>query len=346
MKNKPELLAPAGDINAAITAFEHGADAVYAGLGKFNARERTENFSFEAYGKLMSYAAKHDKKVYLTFNTLIKEQELPEALDMLNRITALLPDAVIVQDIGVLSMMRKYFPHIPVHASTQMGIHNSAGLAMAEKFGISRVILERQVTLDEIDLMRKRSEIELEVFIHGALCCSLSGVCLFSSWMGGHSGNRGKCKQPCRRRYFSSEGNGFFFSMNDLYMLDDIPALKKAGVHSLKIEGRLRKSDYVAAVVRAYRMMLDADEKDIPRILPEARSVLSGSLGRKWSTGFYDKANYNDIIESDKPGVSGKQLGRVAELKPNGFIIQTLQTLKLGDKIRIQPQSGDEGPAI
>ncbi|MBN2780973.1 MAG: U32 family peptidase [Candidatus Marinimicrobia bacterium] len=346
MKTTPELLAPAGDLNAAITAFENGADAVYAGLGKFNARERTENFSFEEYGKLMAYAAKHGKKVYLTFNTLIKEDEVQEALDMLSRITRLLPDAVIVQDIGVIALLKRYFPHIPIHASTQMGIHNSAGMAWAKSWGIERVILERQISMEELMEIQKHAELETEVFIHGALCCSLSGVCLFSSWMGGHSGNRGKCKQPCRRRYFSPDGNGFFFSMNDLYMLEDIPALKRAGVHSLKIEGRLRKSDYVAAVVQAYRMMLDTEEKDIPSVLPEARAILSGALGRKWSSGFYEKANYGDIIESDRLGVSGKHAGRVTGLSSNGFTLQALQPLKLGDKIRVQPKSGEEGPAV
>ncbi|MCK4813044.1 MAG: U32 family peptidase [Candidatus Marinimicrobia bacterium] len=346
MKNIPELLAPAGNLNAAITAFEHGADAVYAGLDKFNARERTENFSYEDYGKLMAYAGKHGKKVYLTFNTLIKENELREVLGILHRITRLSPDAVITQDIGVISMLKQYFPHIPVHASTQMGIHNSAGVAMAEKLGIERIILERQVSMEELALIQKNSSIELEVFIHGALCCSLSGACLFSSWMGGHSGNRGKCKQPCRRRYFSPEGNGFFFSTNDLYTLENIPALKRAGIVSLKIEGRLRKSDYVAATVQAYRMILDAEEKDINKLLPEARAILSGGLGRKWSSGFYDKEQYDSVIESQHLGVSGKQCGQVLQIGRGGFMMQTSQPVKLKDKIRIQPKSGLEGPAL
>ncbi|MCK4529859.1 MAG: U32 family peptidase, partial [Candidatus Marinimicrobia bacterium] len=152
MKTTPELLAPAGNIEAAITAFENGADAVYAGLGKFNARERTQNFTFDDYGKLMAYANKHGKKVYLTFNTLVKENEIQEALSTLYRVTRLQPDAIITQDIGVVRMLREYFPHIPVHASTQMGIHNSPGVAMAKELGIERVILERQVTMEELHL--------------------------------------------------------------------------------------------------------------------------------------------------------------------------------------------------
>lgn len=346
MKKIPELLAPAGDLNAALTAFQYGADAVYAGLSKFNARERTQNFSPEDYGKLMAAAAADGKKVYLTFNTLIKENELAEALEDLYGVCRLLPDAVIVQDLGVLSMMKRYFPHIPVHASTQMGIHNSAGMYAAEKLGIERVILERQVTIEELKSIRKKTRLEMEVFIHGALCCSLSGVCLFSSWMGGHSGNRGKCKQPCRRRYYSPDGNGFFFSTNDLYTLEQIPVLKKIGIESLKIEGRLRKSDYVASTVSAYRMILDADEKDVRGLLPEARAMLSGALGRRWSTGFFDKRKYDQVIEPTQPGVSGKACGIVKDSVKSGFTMKTFQVLYLGDKIRVQPKNGDEGPAV
>ncbi|MDX9781057.1 MAG: peptidase U32 family protein [bacterium] len=346
MKKIPELLAPAGDLNAALTAFNNGADAVYAGLSKFNARERTQNFSPEDYGKLMAAAAADGKKVYLTFNTLIKENELVEALENLDRVCRLLPDAVIVQDVGVLSMMRKYFPHIPLHASTQMGIHNSAGMEVAQRLGISRVILERQVTLDELRAIRCKTQIEMEVFIHGALCCSLSGVCLFSSWMGGHSGNRGKCKQPCRRRYYSPDGNGFFFSTNDLYTLEHIPELKRMGIESLKIEGRLRKSDYVASTVKAYRMILDAEGKDVPALLPEARAVLSSALGRKWSAGFFEKNDFDKIVEPAQLGVSGKSCGKVIRSSRGGFEILLTQNLYIGDKIRIQPESGDEGPAL
>ena len=346
MKKTPEILAPAGNLDAAITAFENGADAVYAGLGKFNARERTENFKYEDYGKLMAYANKHGKKVYLTFNTLVKENEIEEAINTLYRITRLQPDAVITQDIGVVRLMRNYFPHIPVHASTQMAIHNSAGVAVAEKMGIERVILERQVTMEEVKEIKKNSNLELEVFIHGALCCSLSGVCLFSSWMGGHSGNRGKCKQPCRRRYFSKDGNGFFFSTQDMYMLEDIPRLKEAGVASLKIEGRLRKSDYVAATVKAYRMMVDAEDHEIKQKLPEAKAILNDAFGRKWSTAFYDEDKFDDIIESERLGVSGKQVGHVLNAKKSGFEMLATQPVRLGDKIRIQPKSGMEGPAV
>jgi len=351
MKNKrikiPELLAPAGSLAAGLTAFDYGADAVYAGLPKFNARERTENFSLEEMSKLIAYAHKINKKVYLTFNTLIKESELEEAAEQLYEVSCLQPDAVIVQDIGVLRIIREYFPALEIHASTQMGIHNSAGVNFASKLGIKRVILERQVSMDELKQIVKNSIIETEVFIHGALCCSMSGNCLLSSWLGGWSGNRGKCKQPCRRRYYSDEGNGFFFSTKDLYSLDVIQELKQIGISSLKIEGRLRKPDYVRNVVSAYRMILDTHQNENSTvILRKARDILSRSLGRKWSSGFRDIDSCRDVIQHKLLGVSGQPYGKVANIKKNGFYVALTQRLHIGDRIRVQPKSGDEGPTV
>ena len=235
LQTLPELMAPAGTLDAGLAAFDAGADAVYAGLSRFNARQRGQNLSLEELSKLVAYARRNGRRVYVTMNTLLKEDELSEAAEMLSELSAIRPDAVIVQDIGLVRMIREHFPRLVIHGSTQMAIHNSAGVKVAESMGIKRVILERQVSLDEIMQIRKETSMELEVFVHGALCCSRSGVCLLSSWMGGWSGNRGKCKQPCRRRYHSDSGNGFFFSTCDLYSLDAIPDLKKAGISGLKI---------------------------------------------------------------------------------------------------------------
>ena len=191
---------------------------------------------------VIDYAHERGKKVYIAFNTLVKQSELPEAAQMAADLYELQPDAVIVQDLGIAGMLREYFPGLQVHASTQMGIHNSSGIAVAAELGIKRVILERQITLEELELIMRKTELEVEVFGHGALCCSLSGGCLFSSWLGGWSGNRGRCKQPCRRRYYTDKGNGFFFSPQDMYTLDLIPEFKRLGVSSIKIEGRLRQT--------------------------------------------------------------------------------------------------------
>ena len=345
-KNLPELLAPAGNLLAGITALDAGADAVYGGLSKFNARERSENFTFNDMSCLIAYAHKNSRKVYVTLNTLLKEQELPELVEMLSELGRLRPDAVIVQDIGVMRIIREYFPDMEIHASTQMGIHNSAGLKIAEKMGIKRVILERQVTLEELKTMQTDSPLDLEIFVHGALCCSLSGQCLFSSWLGGWSGNRGKCKQPCRRRFFGSKGNGFFFSTQDLSTLDLVHNFKEMGVASLKIEGRLRKPDYIQNAVAAYRMLLDAEEKPNRKLLGEARKILSGTYGRKWSHGFYSDESSKTLIKHDSPGAAGLLCGRVEVADDKGFGFKTANRLHLGDRLRVQPTTGDEGPAL
>ncbi len=348
MKQKKvvELLAPAGSPACALAAFEAGADAVYAGLGKFNARERGENFTPENLGKIIEHAHKLDRKVYVTFNTLLKEQELPEAAEMLAMLEETAPDALLVQDLGLVRMVREYFPRLTLHGSTQMGIHNSAGLAFAKELGLTRVVLERQMTMEEIARVRKSTDLELEVFIHGALCASLSGVCFFSSYLGGFSGNRGKCKQPCRRRYFTKNGNGFFFSPQDLCAIEQIPQLRKMGIESFKIEGRLKQPDYVKQTVSAYRLLLDAPEAEFEQHLGEARNLLSKGCGRKWSSGFFTHESMKDLIAHDSLGAAGLLCGTVSDLRENGFGFITKKRLFLGDRIRIQPKSGDEGPAI
>ena len=346
---KPELLAPAGNLNCALAAYNSGADAVYAGVSRFNAREMGENFSWDDMSRLSAYSKKLNRRFYLTLNTLVKENELEDFGDAVSRIAELAPDAVIVQDIGVIRFLREYFPKLTIHASTQMGIHNSAGVRAAASMGIERVILERQVTLDELKSIC-REPVEIEVFIHGALCCSISGHCLFSSWLGGWSGNRGRCKQPCRRRFHGEEGgtkkSGFFFSTQDFYSLDMLDSLTEAGVCSLKIEGRLKKPDYVKNVVTAYRMMLDAPAADRPVVLKEARSILAGSYGRKWSHGFSSPEDMKELIQFSSAGVSGRLAATVEKTSKSGFEASVIQRLHIGDRIRIQPRSGDEGPSI
>ncbi len=344
----PELLAPAGNALCALAAFDAGADAIYCGLGKFNARERSENFTPETMGKIIAYAHSIKRKVFVTFNTVIKEAELPEVAENLALLASLEPDALIVQDLGVARMIREYFPELVIHASTQMGFHNSAGVAAAKEFGAERVILERQMTMDELRIVREKNpDTELEVFIHGALCCSLSGQCLFSSYLGGYSGNRGFCKQPCRRRYYSNQGNGFFFSPQDLESLELISELREIGVDSLKIEGRLRQPDYVYNTVKAYRMILDApDSKPSPELLSEARVLLSKSCGRKWSKGFFTEESMKNLIIHDNIGSAGMLIGSVSKIAGNGFSAMIRKKIHIGDRIRIQPQSGDDGPAL
>lgn len=343
LKKKPELLAPAGSLAAGITAIDYGADAVYGGLAKFNARERTENFTLEEMSKMIAYAHKFSKKVYLTFNTLIKESEVEEAARSLFEISKLNPDAVIVQDLGILHLIKNYFPSLNLHASTQMGIHNSAGVNFAKKLGIKRVVLERQITLDEIKEIKKNTPVELEVFIHGALCCSISGSCIFSSWTGGYSGNRGKCKQPCRKPYTSETGTNYTLSTKDLCSIDTISEYKQIGITSLKIEGRLRKPDYIKTVVSAYRAVLDSDA---PEVLAKAKQTLQGALGRKWIEGFTTRDSFKDMVEPNALGITGKECGRVVEPKNGGFRALITSFIHIGDRVRVQPLSGEEGEAF
>ncbi|MBE6389287.1 MAG: U32 family peptidase [Lentisphaerae bacterium] len=341
-----ELLAPAGSPACALAAFDAGADAVYAGLSKFNARERGENFSADMMKRIVDYAHRLGKRVYLTLNTLLKESELPEVLETLDIIDEIAPDGVLVQDLGVLRLIRNYYPKLELHGSTQMGFHNSAGLQIAKELGLKRVVLERQITMDELSAIRSKTDLELEVFVHGSLCCSLSGTCLFSSFLGGWSGNRGKCKQPCRRRYYSKYGNGFFFSPQDLSAVELLPQLRKIGVQSLKIEGRLRQPDYVTNTVSAYRMMLDCPDEKFQEMLPEARNLLSKGCGRRWSHGFYSLQSAQQLIKSDAIGAAGLLVGNVKKISDNGFSFTAKKRIHLGDRLRIQPVSGDDGAAI
>ncbi len=343
-----ELLAPAGNLSCALAAFDAGADAVYAGLKRFNARERTENFTMDEMSRLLAYAHRLKKKVYVAFNTLIKENEVEEAAAELAALEELRPDALIVQDLGVVRIAREYFPKLTLHGSTQMGLHNSAGLAFARELGLSRVILERQTTLSELEsILRSKPPVEVEIFIHGALCCCISGTCLLSSWLGGWSGNRGKCKQPCRRRYRGSDGNGFFLSAQDLGTLEILPRLMKTGVTSFKIEGRLRRPDYVSNVVAAYRMAMDTqNDEEFKAVLPAAKARLARTCGRKWSLGYFTKESAAQLVKHDAMGVSGLLCGKVVSTSANGFTVLPGRPFYTGDMIRVQPASGDEGPSF
>lgn len=339
-----ELLAPAGNPAVALAAYDAGADAVYCGLQKFNARERSENFTHEELAKVIAYARKRRRKLYVTFNTLLKESELEDAAREMAFLAECRPDAVIVQDLGAARIMREYFPELVLHASTQLGIHNSAGLTMAKQFGFKRVILERQVTLDELRRMIPDGQppLEMELFVHGALCCCVSGSCLFSSWLGGWSGNRGKCKQPCRRRYIAggnSSAGEFMFSPDDLCALELLDEFRKLGICSLKIEGRLRRADYVEKVVRAYRTVLDSDPKQRTDALNEAGNILRGAVTRKTSPGFYSAGSMRNLVRQESYGGSGIPCGKVEKLVPGGFEAKMSGRLHLGDTIRIQTDS-------
>ena len=313
-----ELLSPAGNLELALAAFDGGADAVYCGLsGAFNARMRAENFTFERLGKLLRFAHDNGKKVYVTFNTLVKEAELGSMFETLCELAKLRPDALIVQDPGVIHTVKKYFPELKLHASTQMGIHNSAGVQMMKNLGVERVILERQITLPELKTIAKKAQgIELELFVHGSLCCSLSGRCLLSGKLFNLSGNRGQCKQPCRRQYISGNQTGYFLSPGDLCGLSLLDEFNAYGVTSLKIEGRLRSPDYVWKTARAYRTLLDAAPGKQAEAFAEAEDILNTALSRRKTLGFYDFPSRTKLVDNTTSGAFGMEVGNVEKITP------------------------------
>ena len=254
-----ELLSPAGDFKTALAAFQAGADAVYCGLLDFSARAFATNFTSDDLKNLVAYARAHGKKVYVTFNTVVAECEVEEVIRRLAELDEIGPDALIVQDLGVARICRAHFPNLALHASTQLVAHNLEGVLALKELGFTRVVLARELSLEEIASIAKRcGGLELEAFIHGALCYSVSGLCLFSAMEKNRSGNRGKCAYCCRAAYPAADGRKSFpFSMKDLRLGEDVRKLVDAGVVSLKIEGRMKSELYVASVTKYYRQILD-----------------------------------------------------------------------------------------
>lgn len=267
--NKIELLAPAGNFECLVAAVQSGADAVYLSGKTFGARSFADNFDNDEIKRATDYCHIRDVKVYVTTNTIVRDSETDSLCEYLLFLNEIGVDGIIVQDFGVLKIAKEVVPDLPVHASTQMTIHNSEGVKSLEKLGVKRVVLSRELSLENIKDISCQTSAELEVFGHGALCMSYSGQCLMSSIIGGRSGNRGKCAQPCRLLYSVNDKNkkAFYMSLKDLCSLEHIRCLKDAGVASLKIEGRMKGPAYVAAVVSVYRKYIDnpqkIDEKDI-----------------------------------------------------------------------------------
>jgi U32 family peptidase len=343
---KPELLAPAGSLEAFFAAMEKGADAVYAGLKDFSARAKAKNFTLEQLERMLGYAHSFNRRIYVTLNTLVKEQELPPLVNVLADLEAMGVDGVIVQDLAVARLVRNHFPGIPLHASTQMTIHNSLGVRQLEELGFERAVLARELHLDEIRDIVEKSRIGIECFIHGALCFSISGQCYFSSFLGGHSGNRGRCAQPCRRQYTYRGKEGYYFSTNDFSSIDMLPELCAAGVVSLKIEGRMKSAEYVASVVEAYRLVLDAPEKHRGDAVAKAKELLKLSFGRVPTKGFLASTAPTDIATPSLKGATGRFLGAITAIRGDRIVFETKDRLHIGDRIRIQPKSDMAGRAF
>lgn len=322
MGQKPfvELLAPAGNVEAFIGAIHAGADAVYLGGNRFGARAYAENFTEEELTWCIRYAHLFGRKVYLTVNTLVKECEFDGIFDFIKPYYAAGLDGVIVQDIGVLSFLRDNFPELEIHASTQMTISSVYGAGFVKRLGVSRVVPARELSLDEIKYIHEKTGLEIESFIHGAMCYCYSGQCLFSSILGGRSGNRGRCAQPCRLPY-DVNVNGrksktcYPLSLKDMCTIEYLPDLIEAGIYSFKIEGRMKKPEYAAGVTAIYRKYIDMylSDRDSFRTHSRKWSILSEDLDKlskiyirsEIQSGYYYKHNGSDMVTLDSPSYSG-----------------------------------------
>ena len=347
-----ELLAPAGSVEALDAAIYEGADAVYLGLKSFNARLRGANFAWNQVQAAVEALHKKGKKIYITVNTVVQESECERLYRFLTFLSKVNPDALIVQDLGVLQMLRMYFPHLKIHASTQMNIASSKGANIASRSGVSRVVLARELSLKEIEKIHCNTNCELEVFVHGALCVSESGLCMFSSYLGGKSANRGMCTQACRRYYEADcqggKRSGYFFSPYDLQLIDVVPDLIKAGVSSFKIEGRMKSAEYVGQVVRAYRYVIDhADDEDIEKVLVEGKNMLLHDFSREKTHYHIFSPSLEKVLQPNQAGGTGIFLGKILEVvvdstpdSPHSFIcFSSKNILNVGDSIRIHEKN-------
>ncbi len=338
-----ELLAPAGNWEAFLAAMKNGADAVYLGGKSYSARQSAENFDLDQIAAAVNYAHLRDKKVYVTVNTLIDNGEFAGVLDYLYELQQRDVDAIIVQDIGLVTACRRVLPRLRLHASTQMTVHNPDGVAFLKEQGLKRMVLARELSKLDIKAIHEQEvNTELEVFVHGALCYSYSGQCLFSSMVGGRSGNRGRCAQPCRLAYDLKNRSGqpgldptqhgkHLLSPADLCLIEYLPELKSAGVSSLKIEGRMKRPEYVAVVCRAYREALDLMTSSGQRPAPEIKEKLLKIFNRRFSSGYFLGSN-NDFLSTRRPNNRGVFTGRV---------IQQTADLITSIKLNEQVQSGD-----
>jgi putative protease len=354
----PELLAPAGDEEALRAAVANGADAVYFGLSDFNARHRATNFTLEQLPETMQYLHENNVRGYVTFNTLVFSDELPRAVEFLTAIIRAGADAFIVQDLGIVRLIKRLAPGFPVHGSTQMTLSEARGIEFVRRLGVERVILARELSTKEIGRITAETPMPLEVFVHGALCVAYSGQCLTSEALGGRSANRGQCAQACRQPYqllvdgkpVDLGDKAYLLSPQDLAAYDLVGDLAKLGVTSLKIEGRLKSAHYVAATTQAYRAALDATKEGRPfQITPRQELDLTQSFSRGFTHGFLDGVNHQELVEGRFPKNRGVRIGTVAAVLPDGVLVEVdpkLSGMDIGEELPLKPGDGvvfDEG---
>ena len=361
MKNKVELLAPAGDWESFLAAVENGADAVYLGGKLFNARQFAGNFDAENLKRALDYAHVRGVNLYLTMNTLLLDSEIKQAVDFVEEAYVMGIDGVIVQDIGFAMLLRNLFPNLSLHASTQMTIYNVNGVKVLEQLGFKRAVLARELTVEEISFIAKNSSLEIEIFGHGALCICYSGQCLMSSIIGGRSGNRGKCAQPCRLPYElvseteknpSVKGMGkYLLSPKDLCSISEQTRLVQLGIRSIKIEGRMKSPEYVAKVVQTYRKQLDSifhAEDQLNTKKPPASSKDLKELAQIFNRGGFTTGYLNgklgkDMMCFEKPKNWGVYLGAVISYQRNTEMVKILlaEDVAMGDGFEVWNDEGE-----
>ena len=346
---KIELLSPVGNMDCMRAAVQNGADAVYFGSG-FSARAFASNFDGDDLKCAIEYAKLRGVQTHLTLNTLIKNDEFENAFSVAKMAYNYGIDAIIVQDLGLANLLINSFPNIAIHASTQLTAHNLDGVLSLQDMGFRRVVLSRELTLEEIEYITKNSNVEIETFIHGALCISYSGQCLFSSMVGGRSGNRGKCAQPCRLPFSlideksSKLDSGYLLSTRDLCGLNFIPNLINAGVTSLKIEGRMKSPEYVATVTRIYRKYIDLAYSNEPYVVEDSdRKLLALAFNRGgFSNGHLSKDYNKNLVFKEKQNNCGLFLGTIEKYnaKKGLLTFKCAENLHIGDSIATQNEQG------
>jgi len=345
-----ELLAPAGGFDALRAAVRNGADAVYLGTTELNARRGAENFTLESLAEACTYAHLRDSKVYLTANVVVLESEMASALSMAARAWEAGVDAIIVQDLGLLSALRQSLPEIRVHGSTQIDVHNAASVRALERLGVSRITLARELSVDEVASLVETAEVELESFVHGSLCFCHSGQCFMSSMIGGRSANRGLCAQPCRLPYDLVGPDGtpaevpgrYLLSPRDLCGIEMLPELFASGVSALKIEGRMKSPEYVASVVSVYRAAIDRVQADAATFAVRASetATLEEAFNRGFTKGYLADIRDDRMMSYQRPNNRGVPIGRVVSTTPGHAVVSLDRALESGDTIEFWTGEG------
>lgn len=343
---KPELALPAGSLQCALYAFKGGADAVYLGLKDFSARKGAVNFSFDDVRKLKEVCRLQNKKFYVTLNTLLYDNELPQAYTMLKQLDYLQPDGIIAQDLGIAKVIRNEFPNLQLHGSTQLAVHTTQGVKELQDLGFTRVVLSRELSFEEIQKIRHDCpNIELKVFIHGALCYGFSGLCMASETITGRSANRGACAQICRtwfsnpKESASNCNSSWLFSMKDLCLGSLVQKYKEIGIDSLKIEGRMKGPEYVYWCAKFYSMILEGlDESN--KEVQWAKECMQTSFSRETTTGFFNTKtngsfNSENMVCSSYPSHKGIQIGTIEKVLNSKAIIRFSKPVALRDGLLV-----------